>query len=167
MLIKLGMQTLSDFASLETVRNRFASYVRHNPSNGCAEWQGSLSKGYGQLWILKKDGTRHRWVASRLAWALHTGETPELDVCHTCDNRKCVNVEHLFLGTNDDNISDKIAKGRHTHGETVPQSKLTEGQVIDIRRNADRSCIKDLAWVYDMSSSNIAMIINRTTWKHL
>jgi len=76
--------------------------------SGCIEWQGSKSDDYSQVWYQKKS-----WSVHRLVWTLEKGEIPDgLCVCHKCDNRKCINIEHLFLGTHQDNMRDKIQKGR-------------------------------------------------------
>lgn len=77
-------------------------------SSGCLEWQLNKVWGYGQTIYLGKTCRVHR-----LIWTLEKGEIPKgLFVCHHCDNRKCVNVEHLFLGTAKDNVRDMINKGR-------------------------------------------------------
>jgi hypothetical protein len=77
---------------------------------GCWEWQGANNgKGYG---CFGKEGSRP-YYAHRFSWELHAGPIPDgLFVLHRCDNRRCVNPEHLFLGTQGDNMRDMIAKGR-------------------------------------------------------
>jgi len=81
-------------------------------ANGCLEWIGNLDKdGYG---LIRDGGKRLR--THRVAWMLHYGETPTLNVLHKCDNPRCCRVDHLFLGTNADNVADKVSKGRARGG---------------------------------------------------
>src|SRR5271156_3333483 len=76
--------------------------------NGCWNWIASLSThGYGQIYYNKKN-----YPAHRISWFVHKNEWPSLFVLHACDNRKCVNPDHLFLGTAKDNTKDMFKKGR-------------------------------------------------------
>ena len=74
------------------------------------------------------------YLLTRVVYKIYNGEDPgELLVCHTCDNPRCINPDHLWLGTCADNMKDKKDKNRQTKGSTVPTSKLTEDEVIEIR----------------------------------
>jgi hypothetical protein len=89
---------------------------RVDTTGECWEWQGALyPAGYG---IIGLDGGSH--ATHRLSWEIVNGPIPDgLFVCHKCDNRKCVRPDHLFLGTQKDNMRDMIAKGRHPlHAKT-------------------------------------------------
>jgi hypothetical protein len=83
----------------------------------CQEWNGPISSlGYGRV-FLTTNGRRTTTTAHRAAWIGKHGPIPEgMNVCHRCDNRKCVNVDHLFLGTQMDNMKDMQAKGRQNYG---------------------------------------------------
>lgn len=94
---------------IHTRKNLFYSLTLIPNNNNCMEWIGSLnSKGYGQISINNKPMGAHRF-----SYLLHFGEIPShLEICHHCDNRKCVAPNHLFLGTRKDNMQDALKKGR-------------------------------------------------------
>jgi hypothetical protein len=72
--------------------------------------------------------------AHRIAYELTHGAIPAgLDICHTCDNRKCCNPSHLFLGTRQDNIDDMLSKNREARGESSGRYKITDKQVEKMR----------------------------------
>jgi len=98
-------------------QEKFYSLLKLNPDTGCHEWQGGKqSRGkYGRFTCDFKTQGAHRW-----AWIFANGTIPDETpcVCHKCDNDICCNVEHLFLGTQTDNINDRHAKGRTASGAT-------------------------------------------------
>lgn len=141
---------------------RFGRYIAVS-STGCWEWTGALDHGYGMYW----DGRKVR--AHRFAYEQAHGPIPaELCVLHKCDNRKCVNPSHLFLGTRKDNAHDGIQKGRMLVGELNPIAKLTAEQVLEIRK-AFASGVKEraLAEKYHVSGSAICGVVYRRNWRHI
>lgn len=136
--------------------------------SGCWEWIGSTnSLGYGQTWANGKSVPAHRY-----SYELAFGSIPDgLCVCHRCDNRKCVNPDHLFLGTYQDNVSDMIAKGRHrpNRGTNNGRAKLTDDQVVAIREryNVGDVGVDDLAREYKVGSTTIGQVVRGEKWRHI
>ncbi len=154
---------------VRSIPQRLAKYSHRDPMTGCLVWHGvRMWKGYG---LMKVRGRRKR--VHRLAWEEINGPIPSgMDCLHNCphgDNRACINVEHLWLGTNADNIADKIAKGKQSHkgpqGEAHPRAKLTNDQVRAIR--GDWRQIKIIAREFGVKPRNVSAIRNRETWAHL
>src|SRR6202035_1883893 len=150
------------------LEHRFWNEVQK--SDHCWTWTGPLtSKGYGKI-AVKLHGVWSPILVHRLSYELEYGPIPHnLMVCHHCDNPCCVRPDHLFLGTNDDNIQDKLDKGRQTKGTTVPSSKVTEEQVTEIRKRYIAGGITKTALAHEYGLGKPAMgdILNRVTWKHL
>lgn len=147
---------------------RFWSKVRVGSADECWEWQAGInSTGRGIFWYDGKSVHSHRF-----AWIITYGNILDgLQICHRCDNGKCVNPAHLFLGTQYDNIHDMIDKGRDRvlRGSADPKSKLTEEDVRRIRElyiPRKFSQFK-LAIIFGVSRSTIENIITGRCWKHV
>lgn len=130
-------------------------------ANGCIEWQGNINnQGYGVL----RGNDKKIIQAHRYAWERVNGKIPDgMCICHKCDNRKCVNIEHLFLGTWYDNNHDRSLKGRTANSN----AKLTIEQVKEIKRMKHTKSIKELCKIFNMSKSAIGAILNGTAWKNV
>lgn len=91
-----------------------------------------------------------------------------MHVCHHCDTRSCVNPDHLFIGTNQDNTADKTRKGRSLRGERNPSAKLTEADVRVIRlRHQGGASQRTLAQEYGVRQPTILRALNGTNWRHI
>ena len=161
----------------KTVSARFWEKVS-NHENGCWEWTSGLSKwGYGEFTLNGKT-----WKAHRVSWLLTHGVEPALFVLHKCDNRKCVNPEHLFLGTCADNLRDMSIKGRGAtgdrnvarrpgmrQGDRNGRAKLSSEQVLEIRalHSTGKHTQKALASMFGVSKSTISYVVNLQHWGHV
>lgn len=157
----------------------------HAPHLGrCWIWAaGKFWCGYGCFTYFRKT-----WYCHRLSYHIFVGEIPtKIQVLHKCDNRLCVNPEHLFLGTNKDNVDDKIKKGRNTHqsgkkwaefirsvqprGEKSKCAKLTDDQVKEMRKayvkGSSTNGTTALSKRYKVPCSHVWSIVNRKAWVHI
>lgn len=151
-----------------SLKERFLLYVNIPENlNDCWEWVGGKSSnGYGAFNINRKMCCAHR-----VSYALFVDRIPDdMDVCHKCDNRACVNPAHFFLGTNQDNMNDKVKKNRQSHhtknrGENHWSHKLTEQEIYQIREMSKQGYTQqEIANVFGVSQSNIYNIQTGRKW---
>jgi hypothetical protein len=150
---------------------------------GCWNWTGASGNtmGHGHLRHAKStnapnpEGRQGHIYAHRLSWLLSGRSIPiNLLVLHSCDNPKCVNPEHLFLGTNQDNCDDKFSKGRQAcvAGIKNPNVKLTPEQIVQIKREyalivGRKNQKTRLAQKFGITATHVRKIIVGTLWKHM
>lgn len=134
--------------------------------NQCWEWLAGVDTwGYGRIRVNRRMESAHRF-----AWSYPNYVIPDgMKICHSCDNPKCCNPKHLFLGTNKDNMEDRNAKGRQAKGEMMVMNKLVANQILEIRKryiDGDVT-IANLARDYGVAWQTISDVITRKTWKHI
>lgn len=149
---------------LAKVRARLEA--KSEKSGNCLLWLGFCDGGgYGRVWWL---GSLHQ--VHRLGWFLYKGVWPSLNVLHHCDTRNCWAEDHLFEGTQQDNVDDMIAKGRAIalKGEGNGRSCLTEDNIREIRRLSNEGHIQNfIAAKFNITHTTVWKIINRRSWKHV
>lgn len=154
----------------ERDERRFWSKVNVKPATDCWEWTAGLfSTGYGQFHVKS-----YPYNAHRISWLIANGAIPQHDsyhglcVCHRCDNRKCVNPAHLFLGTAQENVTDAVTKGRWVRGQRVCGSVFLADDVLRIRaRLSDGETIKSISRDLGVSLNTIWQIKHRKSWSHI
>lgn len=130
----------------EAFLNKFYSNIGKPNKNDCTEWlRKTKHHRYGNIKLKGKDYKVHR-----ISYQINFGEIPKnMYVCHSCDNTWCVNPEHLFLGSQLDNVRDMIKKGRKTvlKGTQLYEAKLNEKKIIAIKTKLDDGFV-DIGWRY-------------------
>ena len=119
-----------------------------------------MPNGYGQFHLNGRTAYAHR-----IALELSSGKAPSDFVLHTCDNRKCVNPEHLLEGSFDDNMADMVSKKRQAHGEHNAHHKLTTDQVKSIRKEVGLQ--REIGAKYGVTPSLISMIRSGRIWRNV
>jgi len=161
---------------LVNVKTNFERFV--NKTKSCWMWTGAIRNGYGAF-STRNPKKVHK--ANRFAWQLYRGEIPEgLCVLHICDVRICVNPDHLWLGTHQDNMDDRQRKGRtargdrsgarthperHARGEQSGQAKLTAEQVREIRKlHTEKIRNASIARRYGVTKQQVGNIVYGKQW---
>jgi hypothetical protein len=159
-------ETASEEEKINRLKQSYEKYVIRK--DGCWDWSGCPSKPYGSL---QYGGKYKRIDAHRGSWIIHNGDIPKgLFICHTCDNKRCTNPDHLFLGTPTDNVLDMIKKGRNNtqRGEKASGAKLKEKDVLEIiELLKTNKTMTSIAAQYGAHIVTIHNIKHKKTWKHL
>lgn len=150
----------------------YNSIVKLSEKRGsCWVWQGAHDKDmYGIHRVSYKDRKPVEVRATHYSWFIHTGFMPKaLYVCHKCDHPYCVNPDHLFLGTNQENTQDRHQKGRDAKGiHNGGGTKLTDDMVREIRQlRREGATLLQLADKYDVVISRVSAICRLESWKHV
>ena len=155
-------QTIRKSGIRQSLAERFWGMVEVRNLDDCWLWTKYCdAKGYGRFRIGDSMQRSHR-----VSWTLCNGPILDgLHVLHQCDTPACVNPNHLYLGTNDDNTRDRCTRGRHRRGERVLHAKLTEEAVRHIRRKELR--VSQYARLYGTSQPTITNIQLGNKWKHV
>jgi len=142
---------------------RFWAKVQRADAKACWLWVGQGNgRGYGMFAVIG----RTRIPAHKFAWLASRGEVPAgMEVCHSCDVPRCVNPDHLFLGSHRDNHLDSVRKGRK---RAWGLQKLNAEQVLQIRARAEAGEMqRSLAREFGIARHTVSQILHRKTWAHL
>jgi hypothetical protein len=161
---------------METIIEKFWNYVVKGEPNDCWEWKGCKCQGYGQLRDYSSENKNGKYFSHRFSYQLHhplikSIHDIDLCVCHSCDNRGCVNPAHLRLDTRTNNNKERMEKNRSYRpvGERNPTCILNEKQVKEIRSEYQAGNITqvELAKEYGVKPTVIWEIVNRRSWRHI
>jgi hypothetical protein len=159
-------------AKRQPVIPRFWKYV--SKSDDCWLWTGAIDRGgYGRLTVTT-DISKRSVSAHYLSWEIHFGPIPQrkprLCVCHKCDVRHCVRPDHLFLGTDKDNVDDAFNKGRRLRDRRpLRPPRFTDQQVKEIRSlySTHKTSCRALGKRFGASPIVINRIIRREIYRYI
>ena len=164
---KLGLNTINNYVipfimdqkkRIESLQKRFHSRYEIMP-NGCWNWLGKkMPNGYGRINL----GSKYQY-AHRISWFLKHGEFPKQFACHKCDNRSCVNPDHLFEGNAKDNTTDAIRKNRLATGEKHGLTRITIDQAREIKSSSENQ--HKMAKRFGISQGQVSRIRRGLDWK--
>lgn len=146
---------------------RFWKKVDVQGLDDCWEWQASQASGYGVFGFRKR-----RFPSHRFSYLVSHGDIGELHVLHSCDNPLCCNPKHLFLGSHQENMTDRNKKGRASggslKGEESPNAKFTNNIVLKMRELYANGIKQDaIARKFNTSQTVVSGIVSRKYWKHI
>lgn len=156
------------FANKEDLKSYFRKLIKENSEintdSQCWEWKKCVVDGYGQI----IPGPNRMIAAHKLSYMIYENEVVgDQLVCHRCDNRKCVNPGHLFLGSHQDNMNDMKNKGRGPNfkGERNPNRKLSDRDIIRIREIGHSQPYTQTAKMFGVRPEMISFIVRNIHWK--
>jgi len=163
----------SEFRKEESIERFWNKVDKNGPSlkkemTNCWLWKGAIDKsGYG-IMCMKKHFKRQT-SAHRISWTLINGKIPELkEICHKCDNPRCVRPDHLFVGTHKENMNDRDGKNRNAKGELNGRSKINSNDVIKIRKLSESGLkYTKISNMYKIDRKTVKDIVVRKLWKHV
>jgi predicted XRE-type DNA-binding protein len=152
---------------MKSFDERFWQKVSKKEDDSCWEWNAAFMNGYGWFSFNKQEGPKFAHRVSALLSGLIDDINSDLHVLHKCDNTKCCNPKHLFVGTNADNVADRVKKNRtkfvSKYGEANGMSKLTSDDVVSVRnlyKNKDISQSK-IAKMFNIKQPQVSRIVNQ------
>jgi len=147
-----------------TIADKILKNSMPEPNSGCWLWFGNANRaGYG---LVYNTAMARQELAHRASYKCFKGGLDQkLRVCHSCDMPACVNPDHLWIGTDADNVNDKVRKGRAMRGTAVPSSRLTENEVAQIRRMGGSQ--QEIADRFGVCQMTISKIKRGETWRHV
>lgn len=147
-------------AEIDALRKKIEDYSMPAPPSTCRLWlRGSLRSGHGIVSVGSK-----QFLASRIVFFLKHGYLPP-EVRHSCDTPPCIEETHLLPGTHRDNMRDMVVRKRSAIGERHGSAKLTEAQIIEIRRSSETQ--RAIAARLGVGRGLISRIRNNLNWKHV
>jgi len=149
----------------DSIARTFDNHYAVNENTGCHEWRRAIKRdGYGYLYDFERSSVVGAHVFS---YERKHGRVPNgMHVCHRCDNKKCVNEAHLFLGTNTDNRLDSVNKRHHAFGDRHGMAKLALYQAEDIKRIWQAGGVSQhaIASKFEISQAQVSRIICGKRW---
>ena len=156
--------------SRRSAERRFWAKVQKAGDDECWLWTGGRKESYGKI-FLKQGEIRTRLLAHRVSFVIANGPLPEgcSVVAHKCDNPICVNPNHLFAATVEDNVQDRQSKNRQAKGSEPGRAKVAEEIVKQIRSRHMPNVVtfKSLAEEYGLCLRQVWMIVSRRSWRHI